>query len=331
MPQSCNDQNIRWIREVAIISNTQNLDCFMLTIFTIPKAFTGHSDVIQRNALQSWKSLGDSCEIFVCGDDPGVGTAASELEVSWIPSVERNEFGTPILRSAFEQVASRASNNLMCYVNADIMFLDDLLSSVKNVDWDRTVVAGQRWDVDVTTILKMDAENNGVQLRQIQKSTGILHDSFGMDYFIFRKDRKLIEIPAFAVGRPGWDCWFVYHVRQLGYRMVDASLEITALHQNHDYSHVKSASGYTPDGYQWIGAEADKHRNLVGNPDKHFTLEDATHILTPSGVKLALDYDHIRARWHRLPVLQPRLRHLANLVDRFTPNSLRGFLRKTFN
>lgn len=300
----------------------------MLTILTIPKAFTGLSDVIQRNALQSWKNLGDSCEIFLCGDDPGVDAVAAEYEVNHVASVERNEFGTPILRSAFEQVADRASNNLMCYVNADIMFTNDLLTAVRNVKWNETVVAGQRWDVDVTTILDPAPVDFESRLREIKKTSGVLHDVFGMDYFIFQKDRKLIEIPGFAVGRPGWDCWFIYHARQLGYRMVDATTAITALHQNHDYSHVKKESGHTPDGYRWVGAEADKHLDLVGDDDKHFTLEDATHLLTPGGVKLALDYQHLRARWHRLPVLQPRWRPMIDFVDKITPDFMRGAVRK---
>jgi hypothetical protein len=50
----------------------------MLTIFTIPKPFRGHIEVIQRNAIESWLRLRPQCEIILCGDDPGVAEAASE-------------------------------------------------------------------------------------------------------------------------------------------------------------------------------------------------------------------------------------------------------------
>jgi len=43
----------------------------MLTIFSTPKPFLGHIDVIQRNALQSWKRLHPDVEIILFGDDNG--------------------------------------------------------------------------------------------------------------------------------------------------------------------------------------------------------------------------------------------------------------------
>jgi len=37
----------------------------MLTLFTIPKAFQGHTGVIQRNAIRSWTLLRPECEIIL--------------------------------------------------------------------------------------------------------------------------------------------------------------------------------------------------------------------------------------------------------------------------
>ena len=51
----------------------------MLTLFTIPKAFEGHSGVIQRNAIKSWTLLQPQCEIILMGDDEGTGEAAAEM------------------------------------------------------------------------------------------------------------------------------------------------------------------------------------------------------------------------------------------------------------
>jgi hypothetical protein len=41
----------------------------MLTLFTTAKPFEGHSGVIQRNALKSWKLLHPDIEIILFGDD----------------------------------------------------------------------------------------------------------------------------------------------------------------------------------------------------------------------------------------------------------------------
>jgi len=40
-----------------------------LTIFATPKAFRGHFDVIQRNAISSWTKLG--VDVILMGDDAG--------------------------------------------------------------------------------------------------------------------------------------------------------------------------------------------------------------------------------------------------------------------
>ncbi len=37
----------------------------VFTLFTIPKAFHGHTDVIQRNAINSWIRLHLGCEIIL--------------------------------------------------------------------------------------------------------------------------------------------------------------------------------------------------------------------------------------------------------------------------
>jgi hypothetical protein len=51
----------------------------MLTLFTTAKPFEGHSGVIQRNALKSWKLLHPDIEIILFGDDAGGAELAREL------------------------------------------------------------------------------------------------------------------------------------------------------------------------------------------------------------------------------------------------------------
>ena len=83
----------------------------MLTIFGIPKAFEGHFEVIQRNAIQSWTRLSPRCQILLFGDEKGTAEVAAELGVRHIPAVDRNEFGTPLLNSIFAQAEKDASGS----------------------------------------------------------------------------------------------------------------------------------------------------------------------------------------------------------------------------
>ncbi len=298
----------------------------MLAIFTIPKAFKGHTAVIQRNAVESWMRLG--CEVYLCGDDPGVGETAQETGATWIPDIERNAYGTPILRSAFHTVAARSAAEVLCFVNADIIFLRDLVEAVRKVRWRKTVLAGQRWDLDVEERIDFGAPDVEEQVRARLASRGRLHGPLGSDYFIFRRDSALLDIPPFGVGRPGWDCWFIYHVRRLGFRMVDATSQITVVHQNHDYSHLTAKSGSTQDGKKWKGPEVEANERLIGSEKRYFTLEDATHLMENGAVRRALDYEHLRSRWYRVPELNPWFRPLHRLMGYLAPQPARRALRR---
>lgn len=120
-----------------------------LTIFTIPKSFVGHTGVIQRNAIESWKRLEPACDIVLCGDDPGVADVAAELNVQHLPDLERNELGTPYLDSAFKQVRDASDSDLLCYVNADILLLSDFRAALQHIRAERFLMVGQRCDVDI--------------------------------------------------------------------------------------------------------------------------------------------------------------------------------------
>jgi hypothetical protein len=51
----------------------------MITIFSKAKAFTGHTGVIQRNALKSWTKVAPGAEVILFGDEEGAAETAREL------------------------------------------------------------------------------------------------------------------------------------------------------------------------------------------------------------------------------------------------------------
>ena len=67
------------------------------------------------------------------GDDEGTGEAAAEMGVRRIPDLNRNEFGTPLLDHAFQLVDAEAKYPLLCFVNADIILMGDILEAVDRV------------------------------------------------------------------------------------------------------------------------------------------------------------------------------------------------------
>jgi hypothetical protein len=302
----------------------------MITIFSIPKAFKGHVGTTQLNAIKSWMKLGEDCQVVVCGDDEGVVDAAREIGAECIPDIARNEFGTPLLSSAFREIQKVARHRILCFVNADIILLNDFLSAIKHVTLRDFLIVGQRWDMDVTQKLDFGNESWDTHLRRAVANQGKLHGPLGSDYFVFPNDSRLLDIPPFAVGRPGWDCWFIYRARKLRIPVVDASGTVFIVHQNHDYTHVKKGSGHTADGKRWYGPETDLHLKFMGNGDYYFTPLDATHLLTDDGLKRALDYFHLTRRWHRLPILYPKSQPVLNILDKVVIQNMKSLVRKVW-
>lgn len=280
----------------------------MLTIFTIPKPFQGHIGIIQRNAIQSWLKLQPKCEIILFGDEDGIAETAAEFGVTHVPNIQKNEYGTPLLDFVFESAQQMTSHNLVCYVNADIILLNDLLSSIQQIQFNKFLMVGQRWDLNLDKVWNFEDNKWEEHLRNYLDSHGVLHPPVGSDYFIFPK-WALGTLPPFAVGRPGWDNWVIYRARKLGIPVIDTSPMVTAIHQNHDYGHVPDGTGRA-----YEGPEANQNRDLIGNWDYFFTLQDANWVLTSQGLR--------RQKWTKeylgrfmttLPVLQPQLRPIALL------------------
>jgi hypothetical protein len=284
-----------------------------LTIFSIPKGFTDpHISLIQRNALESWRGLGDEVEVLVMGDDPGVAEAAREHEATHIGTAATNEYGTPLLDWAFREAADRGSGEVLCYVNADIVLLDDFVAAVRRLPRDAYLAIGQRWDCDVTS--ELDFSGGGASLRGWAHRNCRLDLGRGSDYFVYPRHIDL-RLPPYAVGRPGWDNWLIGHSLTLGLALIDMTQSVTVIHQNHDYGHVAKRRGS-----DWEGPEAERNRQLAGSLDRYVhSPSNATHLLTSDDIRRARSPRHLRAKVEEFVALRPiatPLRRLIQLVHR---------------
>jgi len=95
----------------------------MLTIFATAKPFRGHTGVIYRNALQSWKALHPGIEVILFGDDLGAAETCLEFGLRHEPFVERNGFGTKRLDYLFARAQAIAQHEILCYINCDIILM----------------------------------------------------------------------------------------------------------------------------------------------------------------------------------------------------------------
>lgn len=271
-----------------------------LTLFTCPKPFTDpHIRQIQRNAIGSWLQLRPRPEILLLGDEEGTAEVAVEFRVRHIQELARNEYGTPLVSSIFEQAEAAASHRLLCYINADIILLNDFMEAVNSVAsrQDRFLVVGQRWDINITEQLDLSCPHWERDLRQIVAERGVLHEVTGMDYFLFHCN-FWGEIPPFALGRTAWDNWLVYRARERGADVIDGTQAITAVHQNHDYAHIPGGETVA-----WVGLEAIQNRELAGKGI--FTLLDANWLLTSHGLVRAFTARHLQRARDSWPVLYP--------------------------
>ncbi len=247
----------------------------LLTIFSAPKPFRDdHIITIQRNAVRSWKALGDDkVDILLLGADEGIDCHAAELGVGHIQNVRCNQQGTPLISSML-QIARDASNaRFLGIVNTDIILFPDLLNSLRTVSQvlDEFVLIGQRWDMDIQEELQF-GDGQFRKFKEAVFQRGKLHQPMGSDYFIFPRSCYQ-DIPDLAIGRAGWDNWFIFKSRWEGWPLLDATRDITIVHQNHDYRHLPGGQPHyrLPETYENV--------RLGGGDHTIFTIYDAQYWL----------------------------------------------------
>jgi len=158
--------------------------------------------------------------------------------VRHLPGVARNSSGTPLVSSIFDLARQNSASPILAYVNADILLMPDFVEGALCAaqQAEKFLLVGQRWDLDVREPLDFPP-GWPERLRQRTQGQGKLHRASGSDYFVFPR-ACFTDMPAFAIGRAGWDNWMIYAGRRNGWPVVDATSSIMIIHQNHDYSHL---------------------------------------------------------------------------------------------
>jgi len=253
----------------------------MLTIFTTAKPFRGHIRIIQRNALQSWKALHPEIEIILFGADEGAAEAAQEFGLRHEPQVERNEWGSKRLDYLFAQAQTIARNEILCYINCDIILMQDFWRAIERVRamHREFLMVGRRWDTYISEPLAFERRDWAEELRSVASRCGRKCTAEWIDYFAFSRGLYGPDMPPFVL-RVFWDNWLVWKALDAGKPVIDASRAVMAVHQNHDYSyHPQGKAGI------WSGEEAELNGQLAGGWRHLRTIADATEVLPPEKLK----------------------------------------------
>jgi len=256
-----------------------------LTILAIPKPFSGHIGVIQRNAIRSWTKLRPRPEIYLFGEEEGVAEIAAELGIH-TADIARNEFGTPILDDLMRRGCEFEHTPLVAYVNSDIILLQECLDAVVDIHerFSKFLAVAYRSNIDLTESLDFDGDGE-MKLRREILPFGVPGDPTAIDIFIFPPN-VYQEVPPFAIGRGWFDQWLIKEACRQQIPVVDITNVARAIHQNHEYAHIGGS-------LQAILSTEEGQRNLAfyGGEPHAFSLLNATHELLPDRT---IRRDHFR-------------------------------------
>lgn len=274
-----------------------------MTIFTCPKPFTNpHTRLIQMNAIMSWLQLRPQPEIMLMGDDDGVEDMAKEYALSHIGDIVKNQYGTPLVSDLFNKAQANATNDIVAYMNTDMIFGQDFVQAVELCSKKKHILmVGRRWNYDIRDPIQC---NERARVDRLQADVYVAGEKgciTAMDYFVFRRG-AVLDMPKFAVGRGGWDNWLLGYGVRKRWSVCDASEGVIAIHQNHAYEHVPAGTGQA-----WAGPETDQNYALIANREHIYRITDASFVLKDNTLQPARGPQYVYRRVERMHVVSPKL------------------------
>ena len=261
--------------------NYKKMNNLKLTIFTTFKPFSGHSKIIQINAIKSWLLLVPKPEIFIFGNATGSKEIADEFNLRHFPHLKCSPSGSPYANMMFEIVETMSKNSIFAYLNGDIILNNSMMYAVEQAvqKFSKFLMVGCRWDLDISEYIDYTNHNWQNDILDILKHKGKLHGPTGIDYFVFTR-RLWPVIPPFIVGRAHWDNGLMALSSFLDIPIIDATAQVLAVHQNHDYSHMVGGKDEV-----WNGKDAHHNLKIAGGFEKLRNISHARLRLNKDGIQ----------------------------------------------
>ena len=212
-------------------------------------------------AVRSWLALPTAeiilfgqaqvCKVFmehVVGDNNGMGRNQHKQRVSChsIPCTKplTDTLAVPTMDCLFRRAAELARTDIVVFSNSDILFFDDLATSLATVaaHTRNFFLVGKRRDLngfprsdDEGSLGRMTADHASwiadIRLRADREARG--HAREGIDYMAYPRSKSPV-LPAFLAGRVQWDNWALLQaVTDPDIDTFEASDVVTAIHLNH--------------------------------------------------------------------------------------------------
>ena len=252
----------------------------MLTLFSIPKAFGGHigADPAQRGAELA--ALGHGVQVMLVGDEAGVAASAGSSASSHVPGVALSEHGTPRIDDAFARVDALAEHPLRCFVNADVVLLDDFLPAVTAVEapFDRFLIVGatarpRRVEDD----LVLDGAEP-CRARSARAATRAARAARPRSTTSSSPPGLFDPLPPFVVGRARFDNWLVWQARA-----ARAGRGCDAAPSSPSTSATTTRTSRAGSRRRTSAARRERNEELAGGSGRIYTIFDASHRLQPDG------------------------------------------------
>lgn len=234
-----------WKKVVSLKGPTVTLATSLYEVFpeTSEKCGPGAA---QEFAVRSWVEQFDEVVIMadtaeVCPYISGMTKTASNVVCS-MHSCMHSGYKRPTVRCLIEEAMKLSSGQYILFSNSDLVYygVKNALKSMSQANQPFLAV-GQRYDIDFAH--ECMQTKSGI-LQSLEGVPGNVHDSYGIDYFIFSESYISIQaMPSFLIGLWKWDNWFVdTHIRS-GFNVIDATRGIDAIHlQATEKSHRQRAS-----------------------------------------------------------------------------------------
>tara|TARA_B100000287_G_scaffold430029_1_gene484485 strand:+ start:3089 stop:3973 length:885 start_codon:yes stop_codon:yes gene_type:complete len=283
----------------------------MITIFTTPKDFENEFKLIQENAINSWRAISNDIEIIIMGNSYGAKEMSDQVQATFIQNVPSSDDNIPTIPGLFETAEKNANNELLCYVNADIILPDNFLHTIEIIRNLRRkfLAVGHRWDLNIKKKINFYDEKEKKTFWNYAKKNSEKHAPTGIDYFIFRK-RTFNNLPNLVIGRFGWDNWLLWYSRRNFMALIDLSANVFAVHQNHSYKfqNFKNSSE--------VQQSKDGLLNKKLTDKKGLNLLDANYFYNNEKIIKKTSDDYINRNLGKLPSIFPEFSWLLVLYKK---------------
>lgn len=246
------DVDIEYVKKIINNITVKNISSISvesypkITFICCPKPFIDEFSVIQTNAILSWKRLKSCSRIIVASADKGVDDFCKNHGLIHAPQISMNKSGTPLMDSIFqigyaETQKFESESAVVCYVNSDIIFLDDfdiVMSKLFSGEFnsvlkDDFLLIGRhyKWPDNAHKLINFEDPLWQKELLNSVLTIGKPAPSCAIDFFI-HTPKTYSHLLPFAIGKYHWDRWLVYEAIRLGRTTIDLSNTLFVVHQN---------------------------------------------------------------------------------------------------